>query len=241
MIARTRQLARFLRAAVGALALCLTSNVQAQTPPSSAERAAYTGLHAAAARGDAQAAKQLADAGTDLEQKDGHGRTALLIAAHGTFATNADVIRVLAAAGANMNAKDSRQYDIVTITSVSNEVELLSLAMSLGASARQITSPYDGTALIAAAHLGHAEVVRRLIAAGAPLDHINNLGWTAVIEAVVLGDGGANHQATLKALLDAGADHTIADRSGVTPLAHARGRGYGAMVEMLTAAKPKAR
>jgi hypothetical protein len=71
------------------------------------------------------------------------------------------------------------------------------LLLSLGASAKQVTSRYDGTALIAAAHLGHAGVVRQLIAAGAPLDHVNNLHWTAAIEAVVLGDGGPRHQATL--------------------------------------------
>ena len=95
---------------------------------------------------------------------------------------------------------------------------------------------YDGTALIAAAHLGHDGVVRQLIKAGAPLDHVNNLHWTAVIEAIVLGDGGPRHQATLKALLDAGASTQLTDRSGATPLQLARARGYGTMVQMLQAA-----
>lgn len=76
-------------------------------------------------------------------------------------------------------------------------------------------------------------MVRQLIAAGAPLDHVNNLHWTAVIEAVVLGDGGARHQATLKALLDAGADARLADREGRTPLVLARARGYGEMMRRL--------
>ena len=35
--------------------------------------------------------------------------------------------------------------------------------------------------------LGHDGVVRQLIAAGAPLDHVNNLHWTALIESIVLG------------------------------------------------------
>ena len=81
-----------------------------------------------------------------------------------------------------------------------------------------ITSPYDGTALIAAAHLGHAEVVRMLIAAKAPLDHVNNLGWTALIESIVLGNGGKNHTDTLEALVKAGANVNLADRNGATPL-----------------------
>lgn len=47
-------------------------------------------------------------------------------------------------------------------------------------------------ALIAAAHLGHVEVVKALIAGKAPLDRVNNLNWTALIESIVLGDGGPN-------------------------------------------------
>jgi ankyrin repeat protein len=108
--------------------------------------------------------------------------------------------------------------------------------LALGASARLTTSRYDGTALIAAAHLGHDGVVRQLIAAGAPLDHVNNLHWTAAIEAVVLGDGGPRHQATLRALVDAGANLALADRTGRTPLELARSRGYDAMVRLLEAA-----
>jgi ankyrin repeat protein len=72
--------------------------------------------------------------------------------------------------------------------------------------------------------------VQALIDAGAPLDHVNNLGWTAVIEAVVLGDGGPRHVATVKALVAAGASKVIADRGGVTPLEHARRRG---MIDVL--------
>src|SRR6185436_15077369 len=101
----------------------------------------------------------------------------------------------------------------------------LRAALELGASPKNVTSRYDGTALIAAAHLGHVEVVRLLIAAGAPLDHVNNLGWTALIESIVLGDGGPRHTATLKALLDAGASAALKDRQGRTPLELARQRG----------------
>jgi ankyrin repeat protein len=102
-----------------------------------------------------------------------------------------------------------------------------------GASAKNVTSRYEGTALIAAAHLAHTEVVGTLIRAGAPLDHVNNLGWTALIEAIVLGDGGPRHTETLRALIEAGANINLADRNGQTPLALARLRGYGAMVKVL--------
>jgi ankyrin repeat protein len=103
-------------------------------------------------------------------------------------------------------------------------------------SAKNVTSRYDGTALIAAAHLGHDEVVRILIRAKAPLDHVNNLGWTALIESIVLGDGGPRHVATLKALVDAGANVNLADRSGTTPVELAKSRGYRDMVAILAAA-----
>src|SRR5678815_4079089 len=73
-----------------------------------------------------------------------------------------------------------RKYDIVTIAAVNNDVAMLKLALAGGTDPKAITSPYNGTALIAAAHLGHAEVVRVLIAAGAPLDHVNNLGLSLI-------------------------------------------------------------
>jgi ankyrin repeat protein len=165
-----------------------------------------------------------------VDATDSRGRTPLHVAA---FGRHRDAMRALVAAGANPNALENDRYDVVTITAVANDVPTLKVALELGGSAKNITSRYDGTALIAAAHLGHAEVVRTLVAAGAPLDHVNNLGWTALIESIVLGDGGPRHTATLKALLDAGASAKIADRQGRTPLELARGRGYKEMVSLL--------
>jgi ankyrin repeat protein len=37
---------------------------------------------------------------------------------------------------------------------------------------------------------------------------------------------------TVRALVEAGADATIADRNGATPLEHARRRGYGEMITL---------
>ena len=150
-----------------------------------------------------------------------------------TFARQHEAIRLLAAAGADLNLLERDRYDAVTIASVADDEETLRLLLLLGASARQVTSRYDGSALIAAVHLGHDGVVRQLIAAGAPLNHVNNLHWTAVIESIVLGNGGPRHQATLRALIDAGANLQLADRQGQTPLALAQSRGYAAMVAML--------
>jgi ankyrin repeat protein len=214
-----------------AAALLAPAAARAQVAPSAAEAASYGGLHAAAHRGDVRAIRDLADANPSaLEARDAHGRTPLHVA---TFARQRGAIRALAQAGANLSALEHDRYDAVTIASVADDVETLELLLTLGASAREVTSRYDGTALIAAAHLGHARVVRLLIAAGAPLDHVNNLHWTAVIEAIVLGDGGPRHQATLKALLEAGASTRLTDREGRTPLQLARGRGYDELVKLL--------
>jgi len=208
----------------------------AQVAPTAAEAARYQGLFAAAQAGDAARIAQLAATGAALDARDGHGRTPLHVA---TFARQRGAVQALAKAGAKLDLLENDRYDAVTIASVADDEETLRVLLSLGASAKLVTSRYDGTALIAAAHLGHDGVVRQLIAAGAPLDHVNNLHWTAVIESIVLGDGGARHQRTLAALIDAGANLALADRQGNTPLQLARARGYAAMVKLLEA--PRAR
>jgi len=215
--------------ALWVFALVWTAAALAQTAPTAAEAAAYSGLHAAAWRGDAaQISREATPA--ELKKRDAQGRTPLHVAA---FARQRAAIEALAKAGAELGALENDRYDAVTIAAVADDEDTLRTLLALGASAKLVTSRYDGTALIAAAHLGHDGVVRQLIAAGAPLDHVNNLHWTAAIEAVVLGDGGARHQSTLKALIDAKANLQLADRSGRTPLQLARERGYAEMVAML--------
>lgn len=203
---------------------------QAQVAPSAAEVVRYSGLHAAAHRGELAQVRKLLASGAPVDARDPYGRTALHVA---TFARQREVIQALAQAGADLGLLENDRYDAVTIAAVADDEATLRLLLQLGASAALTTSRYDGTALIAAAHLGHDGVVRQLIAAGAPLDHVNNLHWTAVIESIVLGDGGVRHQAVLQALLDAGASTRLADREGNTPLALAKARGYAAMVALL--------
>lgn len=230
---RRRSVTGFLAFAL--LAVCAPT-AHAQVPPSQTERARYTGLLLAAARGDAAQIKTLIARGARPDQRDFYERTPLHVA---TYAKQHDAMRALVALGADPNALEKDRYDIVTIASVANDLPTLKVALEIGCSAKNITSRYDGTALIAAAHLGHAEVVRTLVQASAPLDHVNNLGWTAVIESIVLGDGGRRHVETLNALIAAGASLSIADRNGKTPLALARARRYTDMVKLLERAGAK--
>jgi len=220
--------------ALALLALAvLTSNrhgALAQTPPGAAEVAAYGGLHRAAHDGDVAAIGRLLADGADADARDANRRTPAHVAA---FASHEDAVAALARGGADVNALDAELYDMVTIAAVAGDVAMLKAALAAGNDPGLTTSRYDGTALIAAAHLGHAAVVKVLIDAGAPLDHVNNLGWTALIEAVILGDGGPRHQATVRHLVEAGADRTIPDRQGATPLDHAKARGYAEIIAIL--------
>ena len=216
---------------LASLVACTT--VAGQVPPSDTEKGRYAGLFAAAMRGDVAEIRRLTATGADVNARDAYGRSPLHVAA---YARQGDAMRALANAGADVKALERDRYDVVTIAAVADDLPTLETALAIGARATNVTSRYDGTALIAAAHLGHDAVVRALIRAGAPLDHVNNLGWTALIESIVLGDGGPRHVATLRALVDARADVNIADRSGATPLALARSRGYAEMVALLTKA-----
>ena len=219
-----------IRAVLVSAAFVFVAHAQAQVPPARGEIAQYTGLFAAALANNAAGIKALIAKGEPVDARDSYQRAPLHAAAY--FARH-DAMRALIAAGANPNVLEHDRYDIVTIASVANDVPTLKLALELGCKATNITSRYDGTALIAAAHLGHAEVTQTLIKAGAPLNHVNNLHWTALIESIVLGNGGPQHTLTLKYLVEAGANLQLADRSGATPLALAKSRGYREMIAIL--------
>jgi len=225
---------QFLAALIVAFLTVLPAS--AQVAPTEAELRAYGGLHAAAARGDVADIEKRIATGEDKEAVDARRRTPLHVA---VYRKQRDAARALLRLGADPNRLEIDRYDIITIAAVANDVPMLKIALEGGGNPKAVTSIYDGTALIAAAHLGHAEVVRTLIAAGAPLDHVNNLKWTALIESIVLGDGGRNHTETLRALVEAGANVNIADGNGATPLVLARGRGYRDMVAILEKAGAK--
>jgi ankyrin repeat protein len=212
------------------------SAASAQTPPSTAEIAVYEGLHAAAASGDVGEIDRLVKQGAELNARDGNGRTPMIVAA---FRQDDAAVRALIEAGANVNALDFQSYDVITIAAVQNDMDTLKAALAAGGNARAITSPYNGTALIAAAHLGNAEVCEVLIHARAPLNHVNNLGWTALLEAIVLGDGSWRYQKTVDALIKAGADVNLADRQGATPLTLARQKSFKKIAAQLEQAGAK--
>jgi ankyrin repeat protein len=206
----------------------------AQTPPSDRELQIYAGLHAAAANGDAAEIERLIAAGERPDIQDARSRTPLHVA---VFRKHPQAVHVLLRLGANPNARDDQRFDALTIAAAQNDIDMVRIVLERGAAAGNVTGPYDGTALSAAAHRGHLDIVRVLIAAKAPLDHVNARGWTALIETVVLGNGGPNFVAIVKALVEAGADVDIKDRHGLTALSYARQRRYQEIVDILEPAR----
>jgi ankyrin repeat protein len=191
-----------------------------------------TALHAAAAVDDVAAIEALLSDGAQIDARDGTGATALLVATHGN---RIDAARALIEAGADVNAKDRIEDSAYLYAGARGHLEILKLTLSHGADLKS-TNRYGGTALIPASERGHVETVHTLIAAGVDVDHVNKLNWTALLEAVILGDGGERHQKIVGLLIDAGANVNLADGDGVTPLQHARSRGYKEIEKLLLAA-----
>ena len=186
-------------------------------------------LISAAAAGDLDSVERLLAQGASIHARDAQGKTALNAAA---YENHIPVVRRLIAAGSDVNAPDNVPRTPFMIAAVRGHVEILRMALAAGADVRTINQ-YGGTALIPACHYGHVEVVKELLATRIDVDHVNRLGWTAMLETVILGDGGPRHQEILRLLLARGANRDIADRDGVTPLGHARRRGYTAMIKLL--------
>ena len=165
-----------------------------------------------------------------LEQKHEKGRTALM---HAVYKRNNKIAALLINAGANVNTQDDIKNSPFLYFLAEGNLELVKIASSYSANFN-IFNRYGGTALIPAAEKGHLEVVKLLVnTAGFPKDHINNLGWTALLEAVLLSDGGTVHVNIVAALIDGGCNINIADKNGMTPLDHAKKLQYVEMVKLL--------
>lgn len=160
-------------------------------------------------------------------------RNAALLAA--AYANDVEAARTLVAAGADVNHKDASEQSpyLIATSEVGDDPRLLDLFLAHGAVVNDKDS-YNGTGAIRAAHRGYPVIIGRLVRAGVDLDHVNRLGWTALLEAVILGDGGRAHQDVVRTLLEAGADPSIRDRDGRTALDRARERDQDEIVSLLS-------
>ena len=168
--------------------------------------------------------------GADVNTTDGNRASLLLIA---TRTNNFEMARLLVAHGANVNQQDDIKDSPFLYAGASGYTELVSLFLQNGARF-DVFNRYNGSALIPACERAHLEVVKLLAGTkGFPIDHVNRLGWTALLEAVILGDGSKKYVDVVQVLVDAGCNINIADGEGVTALQHAKLKGYTAIVKVL--------
>jgi ankyrin repeat protein len=182
------------------------------------------GLIDAAAAGDLVGLRALLETSElDLNARDKRGRTALMAA---TYANQPTAVALLLQAGADVDLQDDMLNNPFLYSGAEGLMEILKLTHAAGADPT-IRNRYGGVAIIPAAEKGHLEAVRYLLEeTDVDVNHINDLGWTALLEAIILTVGGPVHQQIIAELIAHGADVTIADGDGVTPLQHARQRGY---------------
>ncbi len=168
--------------------------------------------------------------GADVNTTDNRKRSLLLIAVNNR---QTDMAKLLVKHGADVNLQADNQDSPFLYAGASGQTELVQLFLNNGARF-DIFNRYNGSALIPACERGHVETVRLLATTpNYPIDHVNRLGWTALMEAIVLGDGSKKYQQIVQILKDAGARLAIPDHNGVTPLQHAQSRGFKEIVELL--------
>lgn len=174
--------------------------------------------------------RDLLDKGVDINAQDTQGRTAIMIA---TYANDVEMVKVLIAEGADVDIQDNMLNNPFLYAGAEGYMEILKLMIAAGADPT-ITNRYGGVALIPASEHGYVEVVNELLTnTKTDVNHVNNLGWTALLEAIILNDGSEKQQQTIRLLIEHGADVNLADKDGVTPFEHAREKGYKEIEEIL--------
>ena len=186
-------------------------------------------LLAASAAGDLDAVREAIKAGAALEVRDARGRSPLLLA---VTEDHVDVAAELVGRGADPDAVDDQSDTPWLVTGVTGSVAMLEVLLPARPDLAK-RNRYGGVSVIPASERGHVDYVLRVVQTEIDVNHVNDLGWTALLEAVILGDGSAPYQEIVAILLAAGADRAIADPGGVTALEHAQRSGFGPLTAIL--------
>ncbi|MDM5187035.1 ankyrin repeat domain-containing protein [Bacillus sp. DX4.1] len=182
--------------------------------------------------GDTETVLKLIKDGANINVIGEQGETPIMAA---TYHNHMETVKALIEAGADIQLQDKNKDNPFLYASAEGYLEIVKLTIEAGTNTKE-TNRY-GTALIPAAERGHVEVVRELLTrTDIDVNYINDLGWTALLEAIVLGNGSENHKRVIQLLIENGADVNMPDREGVTPLQHAEKRGFKEMETMLRTA-----
>jgi len=186
-------------------------------------------LISASEKGDIETVKSLLKKDIYIHTQDKEGRCAIVAAA---YKNHLEIVDLLIAAGADVNMKDNTLQSAYLISTIEGYTELLSKTLKARADVYSTDSD-NGTGLIRASDRGHVEIIRELLKTDIRVNHINRIGWTALLEAIILGDGGKRHTEVVRLLTNAGADVNLPDKDGVTPLAHAKNRNFYEIIKIL--------
>jgi len=180
-------------------------------------------LFQAVEKGELVSLQNALDQKVYINAQDSKKRTALMIA---TYNQDVEAVKLLIDAGANVNIQDDLLNTPFLYAGAEGYLDILKLTIQAGADPT-IVNHYGGTALIPAAEHGHVEVIEELLNdTTINVNHVNLLGWTALMEAIVLNNGNPIQQTVVQLLIDHGADVNIPDNDNVTPLQHAKKQGF---------------
>lgn len=210
-----------------------STNSSVQNEDSSKAKVDTGKYFAAVGHGDLITVKNLLKNNFDINVKDANNETGIIIA---TDRNDIAMVKLFVEQGADVNiASDKIDNTPIMIASVKGYADIVQLLVEKSNPDMTILNGYGGTALIPACERGHVAVVKMLLEkTNVKVNHVNKPGWTAMLEAIVFSNGGKNQQEIVRLLLAHGADKNIADRNGITPLAHAKKMGFKELVDILS-------
>ncbi|HDT2074862.1 ankyrin repeat domain-containing protein [Enterobacter sp. A11] len=187
----------------------------------------------AAEEGNSDALKACLEKGVDINATNRQKRTAVIIA---SLKKHYSCVELLIAAGADIDKQDQTCFNPFLISCLTNDLTLLRIVLPANPDLDRLTR-FGGVGITPASEKGHVEIVRELLEkTDINVNHTNFVGWTPLLEAIVLNDGGAKQQEIVKLLLNHGANPHMTDKYGKTPLELAREKGFTAIADLLLAA-----
>ncbi len=159
--------------------------------------------------------------GTDINQKYGYSRTALMLAC---VWNHKEVVEFLISNGTNVNARDEVG---LTALMLSQNVDIVSMLISKRADVNAIC-PDGGTVLMDACESNEIEIAELLISKGADVNARSDDKSTALIIACRQG-----YKRLAELLISKGADVDAADKKNNTALSWARDLGHDELAKFL--------